>query len=55
VVVRISSTFGKATFKVWLLVVLPDGIAVFAGLAVQETQLFERFAEDVFAAHCGMG
>jgi len=24
---------------------------VLAGLAVQETQLLERFAEDVFAAH----
>jgi hypothetical protein len=30
---------------------IPDGIAVLAGLAVQETQLLERFAEDVFAAH----
>jgi hypothetical protein len=30
---------------------IPDGIAVLAGLAVQETQLFERLAENVFAAH----
>ena len=30
---------------------VPDGIAVLAGLAVQETQLLERFAEDVFSAH----
>ena len=30
---------------------IPDGIAVLAGLAVQETQLLERLAENVFAAH----
>ena len=30
---------------------VPDGIAVLAGLAVQETQLLERLAENVFAAH----
>ena len=30
---------------------IPDGVAVLAGLAVQETQLLERFAEDVFSAH----
>jgi hypothetical protein len=30
---------------------VPDGVAVLAGLAVQETQLLERFAEDVFPAH----
>lgn len=31
---------------------VPDGIAVVAGLAVQEAQLLEGLAEDVFAAHC---
>lgn len=30
---------------------IPDGVAVLAGLAVQETQLLERLAENVFAAH----
>ena len=30
---------------------VPDGIAVLAGLAVEETQLLERLAENVFAAH----
>jgi hypothetical protein len=30
---------------------VPDGIAVLAGLAVQEPQLLERLAENVFAAH----
>ena len=30
---------------------VPDGIAVLAGLAMQETQLLERLAENVFAAH----
>jgi hypothetical protein len=30
---------------------IPDGVAVLAGLAVQETELLERFAEDVFSAH----
>ena len=30
---------------------IPDGIAVLAGLAVQETQLLKRLAENVFAAH----
>ena len=30
---------------------IPDGIAVLAGLTVQETQLLERLAENVFAAH----
>ena len=30
---------------------IPDGIAVLAGLAVQETQLLERLAENIFAAH----
>lgn len=30
---------------------IPDGIAVLAGLAVEETQLLERLAENVFAAH----
>jgi hypothetical protein len=30
---------------------IPDGIAVLAGLAVQETQLLEGLAENVFAAH----
>jgi hypothetical protein len=30
---------------------IPDGVAVLAGLAVQETQLLERFAKDVFSAH----
>lgn len=30
---------------------IPDGIAVLAGLAVQETQLLEGLAENVFAGH----
>ena len=30
---------------------LPDGGAGFRGLAVVETQLLERFAEDVFSGH----
>ena len=34
---------------------IPDGIAVLAGLAVQETQLLEGLAENVFAAHFVLG
>lgn len=30
-------------------VIVPDGVAVVAGLAVVEAQLLERLAEDVFA------
>jgi len=33
---------------------IPDGIAVFAGLAVLEAQLLKRFCEDVFAGHVGL-
>jgi hypothetical protein len=39
----------RLSFKIGLCI--PDGVAVLAGLAVQETQLLERFAEDVFSAH----
>lgn len=34
---------------------IPDGIAVLAGLAVQETQLLEGLAENVFAGHLVLG
>ena len=32
---------------------IPDGIRVFAGLAVVEAQLLERLGEGVFARHVG--
>lgn len=30
---------------------LPDGIGVFAGLAVEEAQLLQRLGEGIFARH----
>lgn len=43
--------FVSLPVEFWDYACIPDGVAVLAGLAVQEAQLFEGFAEDVFAGH----